>query len=53
MLDSEMRAAYRDEQRHGDNPYIFFYDANLELLTAPPWKQPGIKNYFQRYEEQR
>ena len=53
VTDSEMRAAYRDAKANGINPHIFFYDRDHKLLKTPPWEQPGIKEDFDRYEEQR
>lgn len=49
VTDSEIRAAFRDELRHGKNPNIFFYNQDLELLPAPPWQLPENKGIFKSY----
>jgi len=51
VTDSEMRAAFRDEIRHGRNPNILFYDAELNLLSAPPWEKPELAGIFQSYRD--
>jgi hypothetical protein len=49
VTDSELRAAYRDEVRHGKNRFILFYDPDLRLLADSPWKTGEAKVAFERY----
>jgi hypothetical protein len=50
VTSSEMRAAFRDDKRHGKNPNILFYNRH-NCLASPPWQTRDNKAYFEQYAE--
>lgn len=51
VTNSELRAAYRQAMKEGENPHLFFY---LDGKSCPPpWKQPKFQEYWLGYEKLR
>ncbi len=53
ITNSEIRAIYRDEKRHGLHPNIFFYDNDQVMMKKRPWDTLALSHHFRHYEQQR
>lgn len=53
VTNSELRAAYRDEKKHGVNPHIIFYNNEHKRLKQAPWHNKEIAPYFEEYDRKR
>lgn len=53
ITNSEIRAAYRDEQLHGKHPHILFYNKKLVPYKRSPWNLDNNQEIFDEYDRQR
>lgn len=51
VTNSELRALYRDAQKNGPNPHVFFYNRGRSVKA--PWLQRGKKRLWKEYADYR
>lgn len=51
ITDSEVRAAYRDFLKHGENPHIVFYNEKHRMKTDFPWNSKKTKKEVKVYSD--